>query len=63
MKTEKIPNDFYQTLPIDTPIIIRQIAPHRFGYDNLANKLEAIEKSTTNRKEVWHKAYMLLKNS
>ena len=65
----KIPTDFYYDLPIDTPIIIRKLPdsthPYdnidRYGYDNLTEKLAEIEKTTTNRKEVWHKAYLLLK--
>ena len=59
----KIPTDFYYDLPIDRPIIIRKLPDNTHQYYNLADKLAEIEKSTTNRKEVWHKAYQLIKNS
>ena len=48
-------------LPIDTPIIIRKLPDSTHQYCDLANKMAEIEKTTTNRKEVWHKAYLLLK--
>jgi len=58
-------------LPIDTPIIIRKLpdSTHqydnidRYGYDNLADKLAKIEATTPNRKEVWHKAYLMIKSA
>ena len=59
----KIPTDFYCTLPIDTPIIIRKLpnSIHGYIYDSLTDKLAEIEETTDNKKEVWHKAYLLLK--
>ena len=71
MRIAKVPTDFYCELPIDTPIIIRKLSdsthPYdnidRYGYDNLADKLAKIEATTPNRKEVWHKAYLMIKSA